>query len=160
MNSMNKVFEFILTGAYFGKSKWMPGTVGTLWGIPLALLLAQLPQIISLCLIIVLVILGIYLIDQWSPVEANADAPQIVFDEIIGFAITMALVPQTLTYYILGFLFFRTLDIVKPYPISYLDQRLKGGFGVMLDDVVAGMIANLALHVIDSYWGESLRVLI
>src|SRR6186713_1615328 len=119
---MNKISEFILTGAYFGKSKYMPGTVGTLWGIPLAMGLAQLPPIFSLCLIVVLVILGIYLIDQAAPVQGQQDNPQIVIDEIIGFAVTMALVPQTLTYYILAFLLFRVLDIVKPYPISYLDQ--------------------------------------
>ncbi|MCB0349091.1 MAG: phosphatidylglycerophosphatase A [Bdellovibrionales bacterium] len=157
---MKKIFEFILTGAYFGKSKFMPGTVGTLWGIPLAWILSLLPQMLSLCLIIVLVILGIYLIDQWAPVDGQKDSPQIVIDEIIGFAVAMALLPQTLTYYILAFVLFRALDIMKPYPISYLDQRLKGGFGVMLDDVVAGMIANLALHIVDAYWGESLRVLI
>lgn len=157
---MKKIFEFILTGAYFGKSKYMPGTVGTLWGIPLALGLSLLPQMLSLCLLVVLIILAIYLIDQWAPVAGQNDSSEIVIDEILGFAVAMALLPQTLTYYILAFILFRALDIMKPYPISYLDQRLKGGFGVMLDDVVAGMIVNLALHVADAYWGESLRVLI
>lgn len=156
---MKKMAELLLTGFYFGKSKIMPGTCGTLWGIPLAYALAQLPQMLSLGLIIVLVIFGIYLIDMYSSVKGKEDAPEIVIDEIVGFAVAMALVPQVPVYYILAFLVFRTLDIVKPYPISYLDQRLKGGFGVMLDDVVAGMITNLVLHVVDSYWGESLRVL-
>jgi phosphatidylglycerophosphatase A len=157
---MKKFSELILTGFYFGKIKIMPGTFGTLWGIPLAYGFSFLPPVLAICLTVALVILGIYLIDHSAPVDGQQDHPQIVIDEILGFLVTMTLVPQVITYYIIGFVLFRTLDIVKPYPISYLDQRLKGGFGVMLDDVVAGMIANLAIHMMDAYWGESLRVLI
>ncbi len=75
------------------------------------------------------------------------DDPRIVIDEMMGFLITMLWVPKTALFMIIGFFLFRFLDIVKPPPIRLI-ERAKGGFGVVLDDAVAGVYANIILHII------------
>jgi phosphatidylglycerophosphatase A len=71
-----------------------------------------------------------------------------VIDEVIGFLITMTWLPMTWQAYLAGFLLFRVLDIFKPFPIGYLDEKVPGGLGVVADDVAAGMIANIILQVV------------
>jgi phosphatidylglycerophosphatase A len=76
------------------------------------------------------------------------DHPAIVWDEVVGFLITMSLATPDLLSVALGFALFRLFDIVKPWPVSYFDQKVGGGWGVMLDDVAAGLMALLALQLI------------
>lgn len=149
---MRKLVEIILTGTYLGKLP-APGTFGTLWGIPLAFLLGHFSPLAQIASIVVVILLGVFMVDYYCPNPEQADRSEIVFDEIIGYAVCMALLPQSLVYYILAFILFRILDISKPYPISYIDKNMKGGMGVMLDDVAAAMVVNLILHIIDANWG-------
>ncbi len=74
------------------------------------------------------------------------DHPSIVWDEIIGFLLTMLLIPVSFTSVVLGFLLFRLFDILKPWPINVIDQRVGGGLGIMIDDIIAALFANLILR--------------
>ena len=77
------------------------------------------------------------------------DHSGIVWDEIVGFMITMIAIPVELWTIVAGFVLFRVFDILKPWPIKWADARLQGGFGIMFDDVLAGIFALIGLHLLD-----------
>jgi len=87
------------------------------------------------------------------------DSPKIVIDEIVGYLITMALLPRTLTMVIGGFLFFRIFDIIKPPPAGFIHSRISGGLAVVLDDAVAGIYANILLQAI-THWRPHLLYIV
>lgn len=143
-----KLKKQLATGFGFGYAPVMPGTFGTLWGIPFVMLLALLPDLVYVAALFSAMIGGIFLC-SWYEVYANThDAKEVVIDEIVGYAIAMALLPITWKMLGLAFVLFRFFDSVKPFPISWIDKKVKGGFGVMMDDVVAGMIVNIILQII------------
>jgi len=76
------------------------------------------------------------------------DGPEIVIDEVAGYMITLTWLPLTWQVWVLSFFLFRALDILKPFPLSWIDRRVKGGAGVVADDVAAGVIANMALQAL------------
>ncbi len=125
-----------------------PGTAGTVVAIPLFLLIAELPLIWYLGIVVFGFLLGIYLCEATSKALGVHDHSGIVWDEIIGFFITMTLVPLTWYWLLAGFLLFRFFDIVKPWPIRQADKNLHGGFGIMFDDVLAGLYALGCLHLL------------
>lgn len=118
-----------------------PGTMGTIAAIPLWWLLAQLPLASYLMVVLVSAIIGIYICGAAAKTLGVHDHGGIVWDEFVGFWIAMAALPVTWTSLILGFVLFRFFDIVKPWPISWLDKKVSGGFGIMIDDVIAGIAA-------------------
>lgn len=124
-----------------------PGTFGTLVAIPLYWMMTYLP--ISVYFIVVLAgfILGVYVCGKVSDDLGVADYGGIVWDEVVGYWVTMSLVPLNLTTMLLGFVLFRLFDIYKPYPISWVDRTIGGGLGIMLDDILAGLAACLVLHL-------------
>ena len=130
-----------------GLSPFAPGTVGTLAAIPLYLLMSRLHPMAYLLVTLASVVLGVYLCERTSKALGAHDHAAIVWDEFAGFFITMLFVPVSLITVILGFCLFRIFDIFKPWPASVIDTRLKGGLGVMLDDVVAGIYAMLVLQI-------------
>ncbi len=81
------------------------------------------------------------------------DTPLIVIDEMVGFQWAMFLVVPTVLHVFIGFILFRLFDILKIFPAGYVHRRLPGGYGVVIDDVVAGMYANIALLLIIKFWG-------
>jgi len=97
----------------------------------------------TLCML--LIVLSIVAADQYG---AGKDLKEIVADEFVGLMVALFLVPQTWTLWILGFVLFRVFDILKPFPIAHLDKNVKGGFGVVLDDLVAGLFANALIHFV------------
>ena len=124
--------------------------MGTVIGVGLYLLLPI--QYLSdwkiyLGIIISSFILGIYLCSYTANVLKVHDHPGIVWDEIVGYFITMFMVPNQWHWIIVGFILFRFFDILKPWPISLADKRLKGGFGIMLDDVIAGLFALIVIQI-------------
>lgn len=131
-----------------GFSPIAPGTVGTLVAVPLYLLLVSFSPIIYLSFVAILFVIGCWTSKCTADALGVHDHPGIVIDEIVGYLITMALVPVTWYWAILGFLLFRVFDIWKPWPVSFVDQRLKGGLGIMLDDVIAGIFGLLSLHIV------------
>jgi phosphatidylglycerophosphatase A len=91
---------------------------------------------------------GIWASDGYMATVKVHDPPAIVVDEVVGQWITLALVPLDPLIYALGFLLFRVIDVIKPWPVNFIDRAVTGGFGVMLDDVVAGLYAGAALWLI------------
>ena len=126
----------------------LPGTAGTLVGVLLYLLLQHLSVRYYVGLLIILFVLGIWICGRTVRDLGVHDHPAIVYDEIVGYLVTMILAPPGWFWIVSGFLLFRLFDIWKPWPIRWLDRRVKGGFGVMLDDVVAGLFAFLTQQVI------------
>lgn len=124
-----------------------PGTFGTLAAIPFYLLLAQLTLPVYLAIILAGFALGVFLCRYTSDALGEHDHSGIVWDEFIGFWITMIAVPSTWPWILTGFVLFRFFDIVKPWPVSLADAKMKGGFGIMIDDVLAGIYALACVHI-------------
>ncbi len=124
-----------------------PGTAGTLAAIPLYLLLAELPPAAYLLVLLGLLLFGIWLCGRVSHELGVHDHGGIVWDEWVGLLIAMALAPPGWPWLLAGFVLFRLFDIWKPWPIRWLDQRVEGGLGIMLDDVLAGLYAFALLQV-------------
>jgi len=139
-------WHFFSLGFGSGLAPFAPGTFGTLAAIPLYLLCTELPLWAYLSLIMLSFIVGVYWCGATSKALGVHDHSGIVWDEIVGFFITMIAVPPTLTNIVLGFLLFRLFDIWKPWPIKLLDEKVSGGFGIMIDDVLAGVFALLCLQ--------------
>ncbi len=125
-----------------------PGTWGTAVAIVPYLLLAQLPLPLYLLALAIGFAAGVYLCAFTSRALGVHDHPGIVWDEFVGFWITMTAVPLDWRWILLGFVLFRFFDIVKPWPVKIADARLTGGFGIMLDDVLAGIYALAGIHLV------------
>lgn len=139
--------HFLALGFGSGLLKPAPGTWGTLAAIPVYYFLAllSLPYYLAACLITFL--LGIYLCGKTADDVGVHDHSAIVWDEFVGLFITMTAVPFSWFNLLIGFLLFRFFDIVKPWPIKWLDKKVHGGFGIMIDDVIAGIFAGVLLHL-------------
>ncbi len=130
-----------------GYVPWAPGTVGTLGAIPLFWVLRNVPPPIYLLTVVAFIALASYAAHAAGKYWKVADASPIVVDEVAGYLVTMALVPWSWPAVLLGFALFRVFDVVKPWPASAFD-RMKNGFGVVMDDVAAGAFAWASLAVI------------
>lgn len=139
---------FLAYGFGSGLAPKAPGTFGTLAAIPVFYLMQPLPIVSYLVLTAFLFILGIWFCQKTVDWLQQDDPSAIVWDEIVGYLITMAAAPSGWLWIVLGFVLFRLFDIVKPWPVSLADKKLHGGFGVMLDDVIAGLYALLVLQLI------------
>jgi phosphatidylglycerophosphatase A len=140
--------HFLSLGFGTGLAPFAPGTFGTLAAIPLYWIAHDLPLTLFLLLIAAGFIFGVYLCAYTSRALGVHDHSGIVWDEIVGYFITMIAVPFDWRWVLVGFVLFRVFDIVKPWPIRWIDKQLQGGFGIMFDDVVAGLFALIALHFI------------
>lgn len=125
-----------------------PGTWGTLATMPFAIFLAWLGPLYHMTLTVLLLPVAILAAEIYEREKAKHDAKEIVIDEVLGFLITMTWLPMTWQSFAIGFVLFRMLDIFKPFPIGYLDKKIQGGLGVVIDDVAAGIIANIVLQLI------------
>jgi len=125
-----------------------PGTFGTLACVPLYWLLSDLSLIYYLLACFSVAFVGVYICGYTAKVLKTHDHPGIVWDEFAGFLITMIGVGFSAQNVLLGFVLFRIFDILKPWPINWLDSKVSGGLGIMLDDIVAGIFSMLALHSI------------
>lgn len=141
-------WHFFSLGFGSGLSPVAPGTMGTLAAIPIYLLCSNLALELYLALTMAGFVIGVYWCGFTSKSLGVHDHGGIVWDEIVGFFITMILVPPTITNIVLGFILFRIFDIWKPWPIKVLDEKVHGGFGIMIDDVIAGLFAWGILHLI------------
>lgn len=133
-------------GFGLGLVRHAPGTVGTLLGLPLFLVLQPMGNTLMALGVIALFLFGVWCCDTCSRNLGVHDHPGIVWDEVVGLLITLFMAPLTASAVILGFLYFRLFDILKPWPIGWVDARVSGGLGIMLDDVLAGVFAALALQ--------------
>jgi len=146
--------HFLALGFGSGLLRPAPGTWGTLASIPVYFgLLAILPAglLAYFLMLLATFLIGIYLCGQTAEDVGVHDHSAIVWDEFVGFFISMALVSASWQNVIIGFLLFRLFDIVKPWPIKLLDKHVHGGFGIMIDDVLAGIFAGLILYYLQPY---------
>jgi phosphatidylglycerophosphatase A len=139
---------FLAFGFGSGLVPRAPGTAGTLAAIPLYLWFSQYPLTVYLVLVLLVSVAGLWICRQASARLGVHDHPGIVWDEIAGFLITMIPAPASWLWVAAGFVLFRLFDIWKPWPISWADRALKGGLGIMLDDVLAGGIAAVILSIV------------
>lgn len=116
--------------------------------IPLWWLLAQLPLATYLAVVLIAGLAGIILCESASKKLGVHDHGGIVWDEFVGFWIAMAALPVSWLSLLLGFGLFRLFDILKPWPISWLDKRVSGGLGIMIDDVIAGLAAAGVIYLL------------
>lgn len=122
-----------------------PGTWGTLLAVPFYFLFGRLAIIEYALLMVVLFVVGVWICGKAGRELGVADHGAIVWDEMVGFWVTMMVAPSGWPWVVAGFVLFRLFDIWKPWPISWLDRRIGGGLGVMLDDLAAGIYAALCL---------------
>ncbi len=139
---------FLAFGFGSGLSKKMPGTMGTVAAIPVYLIFVQTNIWLYSILTLLVCILGVKICDEAARQLGEHDFGGIVWDEIAGYLITLWFVPFSWNAVIYGFVLFRIFDILKPWPIKWADQKVEGGFGIMLDDVLAGLFSAIILYFI------------
>lgn len=144
--------HFLAFGFGTGLSPYAPGTIGTLAGFPLFFLLRSLDPAAYFLAVAGLYLAGIWICDVAGKAVGAADHGGIVWDEIVAFLLILPFAPQTPTGWVAAFLLFRLFDIWKPFPIRLIDERTTGGFGVMLDDLLAAGYAVACLQAW-SHWG-------
>ena len=144
----NDLIVFLATGFFTGFLPTMPGTWGTFAGIPLVIISHRLTSIMQLVVAVVFVAFAVYIAGRAEILFEDRDARPIVIDEMTGFLITLIWLPLNLMTLFLGFVLFRVFDIVKPPPITIIEKRLHGGWGIVLDDILAGFFANVTLRLL------------
>jgi phosphatidylglycerophosphatase A len=147
MFKLNRIF-FLLFGTGLGSGYFplAPGTVGTVIGIVLCWCFSRFSPFLYLITLISFIFFSAWIADRSERLLHQKDPRIIVIDEIAGMLVTMFLIPFSTLYAGIGFLLFRLFDIVKPFPVGWLDKNLSGGWGIVLDDVAAGIYANLILQ--------------
>jgi phosphatidylglycerophosphatase A len=138
--------HFLALGFGSGLSPMAPGTMGTLVSLPLIMFIGSFGWNALAIAVVLMSVSGVYICGRSATKLAVHDHPGIVWDEFTGFAITMLAVPMTWYWLLAGFVLFRFFDIVKPWPIREADHSLKGGLGIMLDDVIAGVFSGAILY--------------
>ena len=138
--------HFFAFGFGSGLAPKAPGTFGTLAAVPIYWLIQDLSWPIYATWLIVTFALGVYWCDRSSKQLGVHDHGGIVWDEFVGYWITMFMAPTGWLWMLLGFVLFRFFDIIKPWPIGWLDRKVGGGFGIMIDDVLAGIYAFIVLQ--------------
>ncbi len=145
----NGIIEFLATGFYSGLSPYAPGTVGTIAAAIVLWFLFKLGLgVVDFPFVFIVVVMGIYLSEHGEVLYGEKDAQQIVIDEFAGLFIAMYGLPRGMI--IPAFILFRVFDILKPPPIRNL-QEFHGGVGIMLDDILAGVIANILIRTVIAF---------
>ena len=148
---MNRFILLFATGFGAGFSPIVPGTVGTLFAIPLYYFISSIPFPLYELTLFTFFFFSGWISSQAEKYWGKKDDRRIVIDEIMGFLVTMLWAPKTSLSIVMGFILFRFFDILKPFPIRRL-EKIKSGFGVVLDDVLAGIYANIVLHLTFRIW--------
>ena len=143
-----KFILFIATGFFSGKIPFAPGTFGTLAAIPFALVFRIIPQPFYGFYMVALILAAVYFADQAEKMIGKKDPGCIVIDEIAGYVVTLSLVPVHVATLAAGFFIFRFFDIVKLVPVKYFERNFSGGAGVVLDDIMAGLLSAVVLRTL------------
>lgn len=145
--------HFLAVGLGSGMFSKMPGTMGSIAAIPLWFLFAFIPDLaygdlIYWLVMLIAFILGCYVCDKTSKDTKTHDSGHIVWDEFIGMWMTLFFIPHiTILWIITAFILFRIFDIIKPWPIRWFDQKVHGGIGIMIDDVIAGIFSSFFVYL-------------
>lgn len=146
---------WLATGLQVGNLPLAPGTWGTLVGLPFCLLLARLDAAVSAVCLAGAIAGAVWAAGRAERVLGVKDAQCIVIDEMAGILVGLAWIPATLPNLLCGFALFRCIDILKPFPAGRIEQRVRGGWGIVLDDVVAGVYCNLMVRGIGIAFGNA-----
>lgn len=149
---MNLLIKLLATWGGSGYAPVASGTFGTLAAIPFYLMLAKLSLPLYLLTLTAFFFLSCWVSGKAEVIFQEKDSGKIVIDEVVGYLVTMTAIPFDWRYMVAGFFLFRLFDIVKPPPASWFDRKLKNGYGVVLDDVAAGIYAWLSLFVLARFW--------
>jgi len=139
---------FLAFGFGSGLSRYAPGTMGTLAAVPFAILLKSLPALAFWLLLAGLFLLGVHICTTSSNRLGQHDPGGIVWDEMVAYWLTVAFLPVAWPWWLAAFVLFRFFDILKPWPIRWVENRFSGGLGIMLDDIVAALYAMAILWLI------------
>ena len=145
---MSHPAHFLALGAGSGLAKKAPGTYGTLVGLPLFFLIAPLQIYLQISIIFILFLVGIYCCEKTGQALGVSDHGSIVWDEIVAMMLVLTFTPIQWQWWLVAFALFRLFDIWKPVPIRQCDAKIKGGLGVMMDDILAAMYAILSLKLL------------
>lgn len=152
MKFSDKQILFLAKGCNVGNVPVMPGTFGTLVGIPLCYFLSFFNTASGLpfvaLFVIAFILFAVWIAEEAVNILDAKDPGCIVIDEIAGFAVTMIGVGFSFTNVVLAFILFRFFDILKPFPAKFLENKIPGGAGVVLDDIAAGIMANISLRIV------------
>ena len=151
LHELKNPVVFVALGFGSGLFPKAPGTAGTLATVPLVYFLQQQTQLVYLLVTLFVLLTGSWVCGYAAEKLQVHDHSAIVYDEVAGFLVTMFLVPAGWSLMLSGFLLFRFFDAVKPWPISWFDKNLHGGFGIMFDDIVAGIFSLFCLMIFQ-YW--------
>lgn len=148
---MRRLSLFFATGLGLGYLPWAPGTFGTLWGLLLFYLGRGLSAPLFAGGTLGLILLAVFFSHFAERALGGHDSSKIVIDEVVGYLVTVLFLPFNAKIAVLAFILFRLFDILKPYPIRWIDRTWGGAWGVVMDDVAAGVFANISLRVL--LWG-------
>jgi phosphatidylglycerophosphatase A len=148
MKFRERAVLFVATGFFIGTVPFAPGTFGSLIGLPVCFLLSRLNLLQSVIYILAFILFAIGIASAAEKILKQKDPGQIVIDEIAGLMVTFAGLPFNLKTALAGFIIFRVFDILKPFPIRLLERSVRGGSGVVLDDVLAGVYGNLIIRLV------------
>ena len=143
---LNPVHFFAL-GFGSGLTPKLPGTAGTLVGVLLFILIPDTSWLTYLVIVVCGFLFGIFCCGYTAKILNVHDHHSIVWDEIIGYMITMFMVPKEWIWILIGFILFRIFDILKPWPISFIDRRIESGLGIMLDDAIAAFFSLAIIQI-------------
>jgi phosphatidylglycerophosphatase A len=145
---------FLATGCYVGRIPVAPGTFGSLLALIPCFFLSGLPLAVTFGIILVFIGLAVWVATGAEEILKAQDPGCIVIDEVAGMMVTLAGLPFDVLTVLSGFIVFRILDIVKPFPIRTVERHFSGGTGVVLDDVIAGTMGNVLLRVMWTLFGQ------
>ena len=144
--------KMIATWFGVGLSKFAPGTCGSLAALPLAWVIFEFGNSSGLIIaVITTLLIGIWATNCYCETIEDKDPPQVVVDEVAGQILAVAFIPASISNYLIGFIIFRFFDIFKPWPIRWIDENIKGGVGVMMDDILAGIFSAAILCLIMNF---------
>lgn len=147
-NIRQKGILFFSSGFLTGYSPVASGTVGTLAGIAVYLVLSLLPIPLYIIATIVLTGAAVWLSAEAARIYGHKDPSEVVIDEIVGYLCAMATFAPDWRLIVAGFFVFRFFDVVKPFPANRINDRVSGGTGIVFDDIVAGIYTNVCLQVL------------
>ncbi|MFP4573430.1 MAG: phosphatidylglycerophosphatase A [Desulfobacterales bacterium] len=147
MNLTDKLAIASATGGYIGKIPFAPGTFGSLVGLLLYYAMSRMPGLYAAVFLAAVIAVAVWSSGRAEAIMGQQDPGSVVIDEIAGMGVVFAGLPFSWPLAVLGFILFRCIDIIKPFPVRWLESRLSGGIGVVADDLAAGLICRILLAV-------------
>ena len=144
----NKIVLFFASGLGLGYLPLVPGTWGTVLGVAVYFFLGRLSLLIFVPILVAILLISFWLADQAEQILITRDPQVVVIDEVVGYLITMISFSTNWKYLLAGFFLFRFFDIVKIWPASWFDKSGKRGIAVVMDDVAAGVYANIVMQIL------------